>query len=286
MAKGELGFGLESLFDDNFTDVQVKRTLRLSEIEPNKDQPRKFFRDEGIEALAESIREHGILQPIVVRPLPNGCYQIVAGERRWRAARLAGLDEVPVNIKEFDDIQTMQIAMVENLQRENLNPVEEAKGYKYLIDNFNMSKEKVAKIVGKSRSYISNAVRMLALPDFVLDSVESGNLTAGHAKALLMFEDKNLMMSIADKAVAGNMTVRQIENLAKKSSEQDSNKNKKSAKSDKHIDNYFSEMEISLCEHLGRKVKVDYGKNKGVLILEFYDKDDLSAIADRLVDEN
>lgn len=285
MAKGELGFGLESLFDDNFTDVQVKRTLRLSEIEPNKDQPRKFFRDEGIEALAESIREHGILQPIVVRPLSNGCYQIVAGERRWRAARLAGLDEVPVNIKEFNDIQTMQIAMVENLQRENLNPVEEARGYKYLIDNFNMSKEKVAKIVGKSRSYISNAVRMLALPDFVLDSVEAGNLTAGHAKALLMFEDKNLMISIAEKAVAGNMTVRQIENLAKKSSEQDNNNSKKTVKSDKNIDNYFSEMEISLREHLGRKVKVDYGKNKGVLILEFYDKDDLSAIADKLVDD-
>ena len=279
MAKGELGFGLESLFDDNSTEVQVKRTLRVSEIEPNRDQPRKFFSDEGIEALADSIREHGVLQPILVRPLPNGSYQIVAGERRWRASRMAGLDEVPVNIKGLDDFQTMQIAMAENLQRENLNPIEEAEGYKYLIDNFNMSKEQIAKIAGKSRSYISNSIRILSLPDFIIDALRDGKITSGHAKALLMFDDEKRMLETAEKAINGNLSVRQIEKLAKQSES-----SSKSGKPSKNSDSYFTEMEISLREHLGRKVKVDYSKNKGVLILEFYDKNDLSAIADKLVD--
>lgn len=279
MAKGELGFGLESLFDDNSAEVQVKRTLRISEIEPNRDQPRKFFSDEGIEALADSIREHGVLQPILVRPLPNGSYQIVAGERRWRASRMAGLDEVPVNIKELDDFQTMQIAMAENLQRENLNPIEEAEGYKYLIDNFNMSKEQIAKIAGKSRSYISNSIRILSLPDFIIDALRDNKITSGHAKALLMFDDEKRMLETAEKAINGNLSVRQIEKLAKQSES-----SSKSGKPSKNSDSYFTEMEISLREHLGRKVKVDYSKNKGVLILEFYDKNDLSAIADKLVD--
>ena len=215
MAKGELGFGLESLFDDNSAEVQVKRTLRISEIEPNRNQPRKFFSDEGIEALADSIREHGVLQPILVRPLPDGSYQIVAGERRWRASKMAGLDEVPVNIKELDDFETMKIAMAENLQRENLNPIEEAEGYKYLIDNFNMTKEQIAKIAGKSRSYISNSIRILSLPDFVTDALREGLITAGHAKALLMFDDEKLMTETAEKAISGNLSVRQIEKLAK-----------------------------------------------------------------------
>lgn len=280
MAKGELGFGLESLFDDNSAEVQVKRTLRISEIEPNRDQPRKFFSDEGIEALADSIREHGVLQPILVRPLPNGSYQIVAGERRWRASRMAGLDEVPVNIKELDDFQTMQIAMAENLQRENLNPIEEAEGYKYLIDNFDMSKEQIAKIAGKSRSYISNSIRILSLPDFVINALRDGKITSGHAKALLMFDDEKRMLETAEKAINGNLSVRQIEKLAKQPESSE-----KLRKPSKNSDSYFTEMEISLREHLGRKVKVDYGKNKGVLILEFYDKDDLSSIADKLVDD-
>lgn len=281
MAKGELGFGLESLFDDNSAEVQVKRTLRISEIEPNRNQPRKFFSDEGIEALADSIREHGVLQPILVRPLPDGSYQIVAGERRWRASKMAGLDEVPVNIKELDDFETMKIAMAENLQRENLNPIEEAEGYKYLIDNFNMTKEQIAKIAGKSRSYISNSIRILSLPDFVTDALREGLITAGHAKALLMFDDEKLMTETAEKAISGNLSVRQIEKLAKSHSAS----SEKKCKSPKNSDRYFTEMEISLREHLGRKVKVDYGKNKGVLILEFYDKEDLSSIADRLVDD-
>lgn len=282
MSKGGLGAGLDSLFSDNSSAIQVKSTLRTSEIEPNRDQPRKYFSDEAITALAESIREHGILQPILVRPIPSGNYQIVAGERRWRAARMLGLSEVPVNIKEISDLEAMQIAIIENLQRENLNPVEEARGYDELIEKYGMTQDRVAKMVGKSRSAIANTVRLLALPDRVLKMLENGDISAGHAKALLGFDDEEMMIAIANRAADGGMTVRQVEKLAQKSAESEDSADKNS---DKKVDNYFTEMEISLKERLGRKVKVDYGKNKGVLILEFYDKDDLRTIADKLVEE-
>ncbi len=282
MSKGGLGAGLDSLFSDNSSAIQVKSTLRTSEIEPNRDQPRKYFSDEAITALAESIREHGILQPILVRPLSSGSYQIVAGERRWRAARMLGLSEVPVNIKEISDLEAMQIAIIENLQRENLNPVEEARGYDELIEKYGMTQDRVAKMVGKSRSAIANTVRLLALPDKVLKMLENGDISAGHAKALLGFDDEEMMIAIANRAADGGMTVRQVEKLAQKSAETENSAEKNS---DKKIDNYFVEMEISLKERLGRKVKVDYGKNKGVLVLEFYDKDDLRVIAEKLVEE-
>lgn len=282
MSKGGLGAGLDSLFSDNSSAIQVKSTLRTSEIEPNRDQPRKYFSDEAITALAESIREHGILQPILVRPLSSGSYQIVAGERRWRAARMLGLSEVPVNIKEISDLEAMQIAIIENLQRENLNPVEEARGYDELIEKYGMTQDRVAKMVGKSRSAIANTVRLLALPDKVLKMLENGDISAGHAKALLGFDDEEMMIAIANRAADGGMTVRQVEKLAQKSAEIENSAEKNS---DKKIDNYFVEMEISLKERLGRKVKVDYGKNKGVLVLEFYDKDDLRVIAEKLVEE-
>jgi len=282
MAIGGLGSGLDSLFSENTNDIQVKKTLRISEIEPNRDQPRKLFSDEAIAALADSIREYGILQPILVRPLGTGVYQIVAGERRWRAARMLGLDEVPVNIKELSDLEAMQIAIVENLQRENLNPVEEAKGYNELIEKFGMTQDKVAKLVGRSRSAVANSVRLLTLPDSVTKMLENGSLSAGHARALLAIEDEELLLSTAEKAADGGLTVRQVEKIAQKASEEEP---EKKAASDKKIDNYFKEMEISLHESLGRKVKVDYGKNKGVLVLEFYDKDDLSSIAKMLTGE-
>lgn len=281
MAIGGLGAGLDSLFSENASDVQIKTTLRTSEIEPNRDQPRKHFSTESISTLADSIREHGILQPILVRPMESGGYQIVAGERRWRAARMLGLDEVPVNIKELSDVETMQIAIIENLQRENLNPVEEAAGYNELIENYGMTQEQVGKMVGKSRSAVANAVRLLSLPQRVLKMLENGELSSGHAKALLGFEDEEMMLAIANRAADGGMTVRQVEKLAQKSTVEIHTP----PTDDKKIDNYFTEMEISLKERLGRKVKVDYGKNKGVLILEFYDKDDLAAIAEKLVDE-
>lgn len=281
MAIGGLGAGLDSLFSDNTSNVQVKSTLRMSEIEPNRDQPRKNFSNEAISTLADSIRDHGMLQPIVVRPLETGGYQIVAGERRWRAARMLGLDEVPVIIKQLSDSETMQIAIIENLQRENLNPVEEASGFNELIEKFGMTQEQVGKMVGKSRSAVANSIRLLGLPKRVLTMLENGELSSGHAKALLGFDDEEMLLAIANKASEGSMTVRQVEKLAQKSAEAKEN----SGKTDKQIDSYFVEMEISLRDKLGRKVKVDYGKNKGVLILEFYDKEDLSALAERLVEE-
>ena len=281
MAKKGLGSGLDTLFMDNKNDIQVKKTLRTSEIEPNRDQPRKVFSDEAIAALADSIREYGVLQPILVRPLGTGMYQIVAGERRWRAARMLGLDEVPVNIKELSDLEAMQIAIVENLQRENLNPLEEASGYSELIEKFGMTQEKVAKLVGRSRSAVANAVRLLTLPEIVQKMVENGDLSAGHARALLAFDDEELLIATAQKAAGGGLTVRQVEKIAQKSTEETPEK----PASDTKIDNYFKEMEISLNETLGRKVKVDYGKNKGALILEFYDKDDLAELASKLAKE-
>ena len=279
MAKN-LGSGLDFLFSDNTSEVQVKKTLRTSEIEPNRDQPRKVFSDEAIQALADSIREHGMLQPILVRPIGGG-YQIVAGERRWRAARMLGLDEVPVNIRELSDLETMQIAIIENLQRENLNPVEEAAGYNELIEKYGMTQEKVAKMVGRSRSAVANSVRILSLPERVLKMVENGDISAGHARALLAFEDEEMLIATALKAADGGLTVRQVEKAAQKSSDDSGS----APKSNKKIDNYFVELELSLHERLGRKVKVDYGRNKGALILEFYDKEDLAALAEKLAKE-
>jgi len=283
MAIGGLGNGLDSLFEDNTSEIQVKRTLRISEIEPNRSQPRKNFSDEAISALADSIQEHGMLQPILVRPLNTGGYQIVAGERRWRAARMLGLDEVPVNIRELSDMETMQIAIIENLQRENLNPVEEAAGYNELIENYGMTQDKVAKMVGRSRSAVANAVRLLALPERVFKMLENGDISAGHGRALLGFDnDEELLIAMAVKASDGGLTVRQVEKAAQKYADSEE---VLPEKSDKKIDNYFKEMELSLNERLGRKVRVDYGKNKGALILEFYDKEDLAAIAEKLTEE-
>lgn len=282
MAIGGLGSGLDSLFSDNTTEVQVKKTLRITEIELNREQPRKNFSDEAITALAESIRDHGMLQPILVRPMEDGSYRIVAGERRWRAARMLGLDEVPVNIKEMTDTEAAQLALIENLQRENLNPVEEAMGFKELIEKYGMTQDAVAKTIGRSRSSVSNSMRILALPDRILNMVEDGELSLGHAKALLSFENEDLMIATAVKAANGGLTVRQVERAAQKSLE---NEDEQSEKSNRRIDNYFVEVELSLKEALGRKVKVDYGKNKGALTLEFYDKDDLAAIVKRLAEE-
>ncbi|MBP3379960.1 MAG: ParB/RepB/Spo0J family partition protein [Ruminococcus sp.] len=281
MAIGGLGAGLDSLFSDNSSNVQVKSSLRTTEIEPNREQPRKHFSNEAISTLADSIRDHGMLQPIVVRPLETGGYQIVAGERRWRAARMLGLDEVPVVIKEISDSETMQIAIIENLQRENLNPVEEATGFNELIEKYGMTQEQVGKMVGKSRSAVANSIRLLGLPQRVLTMLENGDLSSGHAKALLGFEDEEMLLAIANKASEGSMTVRQVEKLAQKSAEA----KETAGKTDRQIDSYFVEMEISLRDKLGRKVKVDYGKNKGALILEFYDKEDLAALAEKLVEE-
>ena len=274
-AKGGLGTGLSALFDDNTTDTAASQTLRISEIEPNRSQPRKNFDDETISALADSIKQHGILQPLLVRPYGNG-YQIVAGERRWRAARMLGMSEVPVQIKDLTDSEAMQLALIENLQRENLNPIEEAQGYYELTENFGMTQEEISKTVGRSRSAVANAMRLLSLPEEVRMMLEDGELSVGHAKALLSFDNDYDMIVAARKACGGKMTVRALEKMA-----QNAGKPEKEV-SNERIDSYFKEMEIGLHEALGRKVKVEYGKNKGALILEFYDKEDLSELAERL----
>ncbi len=276
MAKGGLGSGMDLLFEDNVSQVQVKKTLRLSELEPNRSQPRKSFDESAISTLADSIREHGILQPILVRPLAFGGYQIVAGERRWRAARMLGLDEVPVIIRDLTDLETAQIALIENLQRENLNPLEEAQGYKRLQDDFDMKQDEIAKTVGRSRSAVANALRLLKLPEEVHELLIDGSISAGHARALLGFTDETAMILAAQKAAAGLLTVRQLEKLAAE----------KPAAEPKiqQTDSYFREMEISLHDKLARKVKVEFKKNKGTLVLEFYDKEDLRALAEKLAD--
>ena len=275
-SKRGLGIGLGALFEDNKTESDSGQMLRVSEIEPNRGQPRKNFDDETISALADSIKEHGILQPILVRPYGSG-YQIVAGERRWRAARMLGMSEVPVQIKELSDLEAMQLALIENLQRENLNPVEEAKGYSELVESYGMTQEEVAKTVGRSRSSVANAMRLLALPEEIQEMLENGDISTGHGKALLAFDDEEKMLDAARKAADGKLNVRSLEKMA---SEDDTKKPSK--KDNSHIDSYFKEMEIGLHNALGRKVKVEYGKNKGALILEFYDKEDLSALAEKL----
>ena len=280
MVKGGLGGGLDSLFEDNSAEVQVKKTLRLSELEPNRSQPRKNFDETAIAALADSLREHGVLQPLLVRALPNGNYQIVAGERRWRAARMAGLDEVPVIIKDLDDKEAAQIALIENLQREDLDPIEEAQGYRYLQDEHGMKQDEIARTVGRSRSAVANAMRLLRLPEEIQNMLIERTLTAGHARALLGFSDETLMLEAARRAAAGLLTVRAIERLAAAAEAEDPEDVPAP-----RIPSYYGEVEQALHERLGRRVQVQFKKNKGTLLLEFYDDDDLRTLAQLLSPE-
>ena len=217
--KTGLGSGLSSLFADNSIDMSVNNgdvsVLRVTLIEPKKTQPRKDFNKESLAELADSIAKHGIIQPIIVRSLPNGYYQIIAGERRWRAAKMAGLDEVPVVIKNVDDLAAAEMTMVENLQREDLNPIEEALGYKYLMEYHNITQEEIARQVAKSRSVIANALRLLSLPGEVLKYIEDGEITSGHARALLSVDDPAEQLKIAQKIIKNNLSVRETEKIAK-----------------------------------------------------------------------
>ena len=222
MAKG-LGKGLNSLFEENETDFEESQKeliqVPITQVEPNKAQPRKTFEKDALDELASSIAQNGMLQPIIARPLQNGQYQIVSGERRWRAARLAGLREVPVIVKELDDKTTLEIGLIENLQREDLNIVEEAKGYRVLIEEFSLTQEEVAKRVGKSRPVIANAMRILALPEKVLDLVLEGQLSSGHARALLPLQElyePQAFIKLVEQIIQKGLTVRDVENMAKK----------------------------------------------------------------------
>lgn len=280
MAKRQgLGKGLEKLFSENDTEGMVStNTLPLSEIVPNKDQPRKTFDEAALDELADSIRQHGILQPLLVRPIATGGYQLVAGERRWRASKRAGLKEVPVVVKELSDTETMEIAIIENLQREDLNPIEEAEGLQALIDKCGFTQEQVAVSVGKSRPAIANSLRLLKLPLEVRDMAKNGEISAGHARALLAFDNEALIFEAAQNIVKNKMTVRDIERLAK-ISEKSGNV---SVKRTKRRDSFYDEVELSLSETLGRRVKVFNGREKGTLEIEFYSIEDLKNIANKL----
>lgn len=280
MAKRQgLGKGLEKLFSENDTEGMVStNTLPLSEIVPNKDQPRKTFDEAALDELADSIRQHGILQPLLVRPIATGGYQLVAGERRWRASKRAGLKEVPVVVKELSDTETMEIAIIENLQREDLNPIEEAEGLQALIDKCGFTQEQVAVSVGKSRPAIANSLRLLKLPVEVRDMAKNGEISAGHARALLAFDNEALIYEAAQNIVKNKMTVRDIERLAK-ISEKSGNV---SVKRTKRRDSFYDEVELSLSETLGRRVKVFNGREKGTLEIEFYSIEDLKNIANKL----
>ena len=278
--KSGLGKGLSAIFMENESEDQNNTvTLNISEIEPNKDQPRMDFDDESLAELAESISKHGILQPLLVRPLLYGGYQIVAGERRYRASRMAGLTEVPVVIRELDDKETMEIALIENLQRENLTPVEEAKGYKTLMDTYGFTQEQVSESVGKSLSAVANSLRLLNLPEEVLILLADGRISSGHARALLSLENVADMITISQEILDKDLSVRQTEKIT-----QNLKKEKKEPPKKEEKPNFFKEVELALNENLGRKVSVSKkSKGKGgTITLEFYSQDDLIEIANKL----
>ncbi|MBR3145114.1 MAG: ParB/RepB/Spo0J family partition protein [Clostridia bacterium] len=272
--KGGLGRGLDALFNENATETQQTVTLKLTEIEPNRDQPRKDFDENALSELANSIAEHGLIQPIVVRPMSSGSYQIIAGERRWRACRMAGLDSVPVVIKDISEKEVMELALIENLQREDLNAIEEAKGYKTLIDSYGLTQESVAERVGKSRSAVTNSLRLLSLKENESDALIKGIISPGHARALLAIEDEEPRKTALALAVSGK-SVREIEALSKAS--------KRAPKVAVLKPTYFKEVELALKEEFGRKVNIKpVGKSGGTITLEFYNKDELDEIVKKL----
>ena len=280
--KGGLGRGLDALFADNSIEEIASTSavkLKIMDIEPNRDQPRKIFDEDALAELADSIAKHGVIQPLLVRPMPDGSYQIVAGERRWRASRMAGLTEVPVVIKELSDDEAMALALIENLQREDLNAIEEAQGIKALMDTLSLTQDEAAERVGKSRPAVANALRLLKLPDSVIAFVSDGKLSPGHARALLGFKDEQDIIETADLIIEKGLTVRDVEKLVKKR-----NKEPKAEKPAARRASYYDEVELALTDFLGRKVKVGTkpGKESGVLEIDFFDKDDLTRLADAL----
>lgn len=270
-----LGRGLGALIEDNGFDAPDGgvRSLPLRRIEPNPLQPRREFDPEALQALADSISAHGVIQPLTVRETPSGYYQIIAGERRWRAARMAGLEEVPVLVVEADDRTVMELALIENLQREDLNPMEEAAGYRTLADDYHMTQEEIADRVGKSRAAVANSLRLLSLSDELADMVRSGKLTPGHARALLSLKDEKLRLQAAQRIIALQLSVRQAETLCRNLA-----KPKEVPKPQTLQVDYISDCEKSLSRKLGRRVRIINGKRKGHFELEFYGPEDLNRL--------
>ena len=276
-----LGRGLGALlgdFDQDYGEKSPYQKLPIYKVEPNPGQPRQDFDEEELQALADSITEHGIVQPLTVRQLDSGYYQIIAGERRWRAARMAGLSEVPAVIIEADDKKAMELALIENLQRQDLNPVEEALGYKSLMEDYGLTQEDTAKRVGKSRPAVANALRLLGLCPEVLEKLRSGELTAGHARAVLTVKTAKKQQEAAQKIIALGLSVRQAELLCKNMTREPAPEKEVTLAVD-----YVAECEKSLSKHLGRGVKIVSGKRKGRFELEFYGQEDLQVLLDALM---
>lgn len=273
-----LGKGLDLIFmENNMESENTPVTLNLDELEANTNQPRTEFNDETLKELADSIAKHGIIQPIVVKPLSSGKYKIIAGERRYRASKMAGLKEVPVIIKDISDAEIMELALVENLQRENLNALEEARGYKSLMDNYGLTQAQVAEAVGKSRPYVANTVRLINLPDAVIEKLESGEITAGHARAMLGLSGDDDIKRALEITVSQGLNVRQLEQLIKKMTFKEIEKPKsfKTIKSDV----LYKKIESDLQKKLKHKVKIISGKRKkGTVQIEFLGEEDLSNI--------
>ena len=275
-----LGKGLGALLGESAMQPSTQQSpllLPLQKIEPNRLQPRKSFNEEELASLADSIRQHGVIQPLTVRLLDTGYYQIIAGERRWRAARMAGLREVPVVIIEADDKKAMELALIENLQRTDLTPIEEARGYQQLIGEYGLTQEQVADRVSKSRPAVANAMRLLSLPDELLSMVESGKLTAGHARALLSIKDERQQLAVAQKVVNLQLSVRQTEAMCKKLLKAEQKPEPKPVEVD-----YLAECEKALTRCLGRGVKIVSGKRKGKIELEYYGQEDLQRLYEAL----
>ena len=269
--KGGLGKGLDAIFHDNArADDGGAVELNINELEPNRGQPRKEFSEEAMRELADSIAQHGVLQPLLVRPLLSGGYQIVAGERRWRASRMAGLATVPALIRELTDSEVMQIALIENLQREDLKPLDEAQGYQALMEKFGFTQDEISKSVGKSRPAVTNALRLLNLPEAVRGMLARGDLSAGHARTLLSFKDEAAMLAAAKRVVAEGLSVRELEKMAKKANAE----KPEAVRSTRRI-RYYDEAELALRDTLNRVVHVGGTKKKGVLTIEFYGEEDL-----------
>ena len=284
MAKrpGGLGKGLGAIFIENDNEESngaVK--LKISEIEPNRSQPRKDFDEEALSELADSISKHGLLQPILVRPLTLGGYEIVAGERRYRASRMAGLTEVPVIIRELSEAETMELALIENLQREDLTPLEEAQGYDALISEHGFTQDEVARSVGKSRPAVTNALRLLKLPESVAEYLREEKISAGHARALLTLPHEDVMKTVCEQIIKDDLSVRQTEKLCKKLTSE--KKPVISTEADKKP-NFYKEVELTLTSALGRKISVNKSKGKqgGVLQIEFYSDEELTELSNKL----
>lgn len=285
MKRTGLGKGLESIFADNYTEKAVSgestKTLKLSQIEAKSDQPRKYFDVDALESLADSIAQHGLLQPILVRRVESGYYQIVAGERRYRASKMAGLTEIPVVIIEADELKAAELAIIENVQREDLNPYEEAQAYASLMDDFDLTQEQVSERVGKSRSAIANTLRLLELPDEVLEMLKTGDISAGHARALLGLKDKDAIVDTAQKILIRSLNVRDTEALVKKLNKLFDTADEVEADEEYRVD-YVKDLEDRARSLSGRQIKIKAkGKNK-VIQVEYSDNEDLEELLVKL----